>query len=199
MFSDINQDYNDRFAFIKLFYYIKNVITNWIRPMTNEITPEGIELIKSFEGFRSKAYRDAGGKWTIGYGHTKNVHAGDIVTKERALELFKTEVADYGHRIRPLIKVPVNNNQFSALVSFVYNLGVGALKRSTLLKRLNGGDYKLKYDGIIIIERQGEYQIHSVLSEFERWCRIGDEPYYGLLRRRKAEYKLFMTNGRNIT
>ena len=189
--GDLNINYKHKFRFIRMFYYIKQIIIKWFIQMDNQITNEGIELIKAYEGFRSNAYRDIVGVWTIGYGHTKGVKSGDKMTEPEAFELFITELADYGYRMSLLIKVPINDNQYSALVSFVYNLGVGALQFSTLLKRLNKGDYTLDYDGNVIIERKNKYKQYAIKSEFERWNKAGGEPVYGLLRRRKAEYKLF--------
>lgn len=139
-----------------------------------------VDIIKKWEGFRSKAYQDSVGVWTIGYGTTfystgKRVSRGDTITREQA----ETELMYYVENkaakpIKRLVKVPLNNNQFCALVSFIYNVGSGAFTRSTMLKRINSKNY----DG--------------AAAEFDRWVHAGGRKLLGLVRRRNEEQALFL-------
>ena len=103
---------------------------------------EGINLIKKFEGCRLTAYKCPAGVWTIGYGHTDDVKKGQKITKAKAEEYLKNDLIKYEKGVERLVKVKLNQNQFNALISFAYNRGLGALKTSTLLKKLNKQDYK---------------------------------------------------------
>ena len=105
------------------------------------ISQNGIDLIKHFEGCELKAYKCPAGVWTIGYGHIKGVQEGDVITEQQANEMLVEELHEYENYINTLVNVPLNQNQYDALVSWVYNLGGGNLKSSTLLKVLNSGDY----------------------------------------------------------
>jgi lysozyme len=139
------------------------------------LSKKGAEFIASFEGFRADAYWDAYGKvWTIGYGTAHGVKKGDHVTKSEALGLLQKDAASAVKAINDLVKVPLTQNQLDALVSFVYNLGAGALGESTLLKKLNKRDYK------------------GAASEFPKWVYAGGVQLPGLVRRRKAEAALFL-------
>jgi len=94
---------------------------------------QGIDLIKFYEGFRADAYKCPAGVWTIGYGHTgKDVHAGDKVSPEYASYLLATDLAAFEQKVSELVKVPLKQNQFDALVSFCYNCGAANLASSTL-------------------------------------------------------------------
>ena len=134
---------------------------------------KGLDLIKSFEGLRLSAYKDVVGVVTIGYGTTSGVKMGDTITKERAEELLREDVRRFEGYVGRLVKVPLTQGQYDALVSFAYNLGPGALERSTLLDQLNRGDY----DG--------------AAEQFGRWVKAGGRTLAGLVRRRKAERALF--------
>ena len=106
-----------------------------------KLSPAGAEILILREGLRLKAYRDTKGILTIGVGHTgPEVVEGLVITKEKAHELFQKDVA-WAEDAVNLVKVPLTQNQFDALVSFVFNIGAGAWKRSTMLKMLNAGDY----------------------------------------------------------
>jgi lysozyme len=106
-----------------------------------KLSPAGSEILILREGLRLKAYRDTKGILTIGVGHTgPEVVEGLVITKEKAHELFQKDVA-WAEDAVNLVKVPLTQNQFDALVSFVFNIGAGAWKRSTMLKMLNVGDY----------------------------------------------------------
>jgi GH24 family phage-related lysozyme (muramidase) len=141
---------------------------------TGKINQAGLDLIKEFEGLRLDAYICPAGVPTIGYGTTKGVKLGDRITTVQAEALLKRDLENFEAAVRSLVKVPLNSNQFSALVSFAYNVGVGALQQSTLLKRLNQGDY------------QGAAQ------EFLRWNKAGGQALPGLTRRRQVERSLFL-------
>lgn len=112
-----------------------------------KLSEDGIAVIKNFEGLRLNAYKDIAGIWTIGYGSTKYhdgkaVKQGDNLTNEiQAEALFKSTLQWYLGAVNTLVKVPITQNEFDALVSFTYNLGTGALQKSTLLRKLNALDY----------------------------------------------------------
>lgn len=134
---------------------------------------KGLDLIKSFEGLRLSAYRCPADIPTIGYGTTSGVKMGDTITKERAEELLREDVKRFEAQVFRLVKVPLSQGQFDALVSFVYNLGAGNLSNSTLLRLLNAGDYA------------------GAAAQFDRWTKAGGKVLPGLVRRRAAERALF--------
>lgn len=134
-----------------------------------------IDLIKGFEGLRLKAYQDVGGVWTIGYGTTgQNIDKHTVWTIEQAEEAIAKDVALFYRLTKELIKVPQNENQLAALTSFTYNLGVGALRNSTMLKKINNG-------------------VDGVANEFLKWDRVNGKPSKGLLNRRQVERALYLT------
>lgn len=137
----------------------------------------GRKLIQQFEGCREKAYQDCVGVWTIGYGHTGNVKAGQVISKEEADRLLSQDLVKFESGVEKNVKVALTQNQFDALVSFCYNLGVGSLQKSTLLKKLNAGDYK------------------GAAEEFLKWNKAGGKVLTGLVRRRELERQLFLTGG----
>lgn len=138
-------------------------------------SPTGIALIERFEGLRLEAYQDRAGLWTCGYGHTSGVKSGDTCTSAQADEWLESDVADAERAVNVLVKVPLNQNQFDALVSFTYNLGWSALEGSTLLRILNAGATSL------------------AAREFLKWDHVAGVVSEGLLRRRTAEQELFLT------
>lgn len=106
-----------------------------------KLSDNGAKVLILREGLKLKAYKDTKGIWTVGVGHTgPEVVEGLVITKEKAHELFQKDVA-WAEDAVNLVKVPLTQNQFDALVSFVFNIGAGAWKRSTMLKMLNAGDY----------------------------------------------------------
>jgi len=140
-----------------------------------KINQAGLDLIKEFEGFRPLPYLCPAGVWTIGYGHTRGVKSTTArVTKQEAERLLREDVADTAKYISAKVAVPLTENQFSALVSLVFNVGTGPIDK-TLGRKLNQGDYA------------------GAASEFGRWCHIGTAKVYGLVRRREAETALFLT------
>lgn len=137
------------------------------------ISKEGLEHIVSHEGCRLKAYQCPAGIWTIGYGHTKGVRPGMIITKEEAKKLFQEDLAKFEAVVKAFVRVPLNQGQFDALVSFTFNAGDEAFRTSTLLKLLN----------------QGKYRAASM--EFHRWVYAAGKKLDGLVRRRNDEYGMF--------
>jgi lysozyme len=136
---------------------------------------EGLALIKSHEGLRLKAYQDIVGVWTIGYGHTgSDVTSGLVWDQDTCDSALRKDLTRFENCVGFLVTIPLNQNQFDALVSFCYNLGCVSLKTSTLLKLLNAGDYAGAED------------------EFVKWDRAGGVVVQGLLNRRQDEQKLFM-------
>ena len=139
-----------------------------------QISDEGIDLVKAFEGLELEAYQCAAGVWTIGNGYTKQVQEGDSWSEEKADHMLLHEFTnEYENVVNACVKVPINQCQFDALCSFVYNLGGNALGTSTLLKVLNSGDY------------------NGVPEQIKRWNKAGGKVLAGLVRRRSAEAELF--------
>ncbi|MEM6453267.1 MAG: lysozyme [Cyanobacteria bacterium P01_D01_bin.105] len=139
------------------------------------INQNGLLLIKSFEGLRLNAYRDAVGIWTIGYGTTRGVQPGMEISEEQAELFLQEDLTRFEQAINSAVTAKINDNQFAALVSFTYNVGSGALRSSTLLKLLNGQEH-----------------VRSVADQFPRWNRAGGRVLAGLTRRRNAERALFL-------
>lgn len=131
--------------------------------------------LATHEGLELRAYRDIVGVPTICYGSTKDVYMGQRKTKAECDALLKTETSEFGAAVLALVQVPINQNQYDALVSLTYNIGIGALKKSTLLRKLNSGDYD------------------AAAKEFDRWIYAGGRPVNGLRKRRAQERKLFET------
>ena len=139
-----------------------------------KISQTGIDLIKKFEGCRLNAYLDAVGVPTIGYGSTEGVQMGDTITQEEAETLLLKDLERFEAGVTRLVKVPIDQNAFDALVSFSFNLGLGALQGSTLLKLVNAGDAP------------------GAAREFAKWKHAGGKILPGLVARRAAESELFM-------
>lgn len=137
------------------------------------IGTNGLNLIKHFEGLRLSAYQCSAHVWTIGYGHTADVGENDVITEEEALYFLHQDLAESERAVNQYVHVPLTQNQFDALVSFVFNLGAGNFLTSTLLKKLNSGD-----DG--------------AAQEFGRWIHASGKALPGLVRRREAERALFL-------
>ena len=137
------------------------------------ISQEGLSLIKKFEGCELEAYKCAAGVWTIGYGSTKGVKEGDTVSQEEADKLLLHEMEEYEGYINDMVNPDLEQNQFDAMVSWVFNLGPTNLKASTLLKVLNAKDYE------------------GVPAQIKRWNKAGGKVLQGLIRRREAESLLF--------
>ncbi len=100
----------------------------------------GLALIQHFEGVKLQAYQCSAGVWTIGFGHTAGVKAGDVIDSDTADRLLRSDIAGVERQLEAVLKRTVTQSQFDALVSFVFNFGIGSLSRSTLLKMVNAGD-----------------------------------------------------------
>ena len=137
------------------------------------ISDQGIELIKTHEGCRLEAYRDAIGIPTIGYGHTLGVNMGDTCSQEQTDEWLRSDVHSAENCIEKCVSVPLTQSEFDALCSFTFNLGCAALRNSSLLRKLNASDY----DGAAL--------------EFAKWDHAGGKQLAGLTARRAAEAELF--------
>ena len=142
-----------------------------------EISQEGVSLIKKFEGCDLEAYKCSAGVWTIGYGRTKNVEEGDTCTQEQADQWLHEELPVYGAYVSDAVLVPLNQNEFDALVAWTYNLGPTNLNDSTMLKVLN------------------DNKKEEVPHQMRKWnkARVNGEKVVlpGLERRRQAESLLF--------
>jgi lysozyme len=147
---------------------------------TKIISQNGIKLIKKFEGLRLTAYRDQAGILTIGYGHTKTVKPGMTINEEMANLLLKTDLMDAQNAVRNLVDIELTQNQYDALVSFVFNVGQRNFEKSMLLKKLN------------------ENKILEAGEEFMRWTKArqpgGLKELPGLVKRRAEEKALFLAS-----
>lgn len=142
----------------------------------NTVTQNGINLVEKFEGCRLTAYLCPAKVWTIGYGHTgPEVVQGLVWTQQQADDALTADLTHAAVAVSDYVTVALNDNQFSALASFVFNLGAGSLHGSTLLKKLNAGDY----DG--------------AANAFLKWDFVDGQASPGLARRRFAERELFVT------
>ena len=140
------------------------------------ISPAGIALIQAHEGLRLTAYRDPVGIWTIGYGSTGGVRRGMTITRDQAVLRLYHDVDDAEAAINGRVTVPLTQQQFDALASFVFNVGGGAFRKSTLLKKkINAGDYA------------------GAAEEFGRWVKAKGRVLPGLVTRRAAERALFLS------
>jgi len=155
-----------------------------ISAITNASTlTNALNFIKKAEGgLYLKAYQDSGGVWTIGYGSTydydkqRKVQQGDIITEAQAQKWLEMETSQNAKDIDSLVTVPLTNNQKNSLVSFVYNVGISAFKASSLLRLLNSGADK-----------------NTVAAQFDRWVYDNGVKVKGLINRRNAEKKLFLS------
>jgi len=144
-----------------------------------KINKAGLALIKHFESLKLTAYQDSVGIWTIGWGHTGSAHndgtvkKGRKITRDEAESLLMKDLSIFEEAVESCLDVKVNSNQFSALVSFSFNLGSSSLNRSTLLKKLNADDP------------------FGAAKEFKRWSNAGGQRLAGLVRRRISERNLF--------
>jgi len=145
-----------------------------------KISAAGIELLKQFEGCRLTAYQDSVGVWTIGFGTTAGVKEGQTISQVKAEEYLRSDLAIFEKAVTESLKVPVNQNQFDALVSFTYNVGVSAFRSSTLLNLINEKTDK-----------------KVVAAEFSKWVKAGNQTLPGLVSRRKAESELFLKGTKN--
>lgn len=143
------------------------------------IAKPGLDLIKSYESLSLKAYRDSGGVPTIGWGSTRGVRMGMQISQEQAEQRLLEDVADAEATVNKRVTVPMAQHQFDALVSFVFNVGGGAFRKSTLLEKLNLADY------------------YGAANEFMRWVKAKGRVLPGLVKRRAAERALFLSESAN--
>lgn len=137
------------------------------------LSENGLNIIKCFEGFHPEAYQCPAGIWTIGYGHTAGVNPGNVISAAEAEIFLRQDVSESEYIVRRFVSVLLNQHQFDALVSFVFNIGSGNFFSSTLLKKLNAENYI------------------GAESEFLRWVYSSGVILPGLERRRSAEKALF--------
>lgn len=130
-------------------------------------------LIKGFEELRLKAYVCPGHQLTIGYGHTGNVTEGEVITVEQADAILENDMARFVDTVDAAVHVPLNDNQAAALTSLMFNIGVGAFMKSTLLKKINASDYA------------------GASKEILRWNKVDGQPLAGLTNRRHSEQAVF--------
>lgn len=141
------------------------------------ISQKGIDLIKKFEGCRLTAYKPVPTErwYTIGYGrYSPSIKEGQKITQAQADQFLKEDVKKYSDAVNECVKVKINQHQHDALTSFCYNCGIGALQKSTLLKKVNAKDFK------------------EAAEEFGEWIRGGGNILQGLVKRRAAEKALFL-------
>lgn len=143
------------------------------------LSDNGMKLLEQFEGLRLEAYLDSASIYTIGYGTIKypdghKVKKGDKITKAQAKEHKLHDLKEFESTVNTSVKVPLTQNQYDALVSLSYNIGSGAFKSSTLLKKLNSGDYK------------------GAAEQFLVWNKVNSKKVQGLVNRREAERNLFI-------
>lgn len=144
-----------------------------------KMTEDALALIRQFEGFRGRAYLCPSGVWTIGYGHTSHagppaVTRGKDITESEAETLLRSDVENFAKDVTKLLFRELNDKQFSALVSFAYNIGIGALRTSSVLKAINAGDFD------------------AVPRRLQLWVKAGGRILPGLVKRRAAEAAMFM-------
>lgn len=144
-----------------------------MRGVTVKISEKGLNLIKEYEGLKLRAYQCSARVWTIGYGHTNGVKPGDVIDIQQASLLLTEDVSSSEKTVNQYVKAPLAQHQFDALVSFVFNLGAGNFRRSTMLKKINALDYS------------------GAVEEFSRWVYSGGKKSPGLERRRQAEKIIF--------
>jgi len=134
----------------------------------------GMAMTKGFEGLRLTAYQDVAGVWTIGYGHTgPGILAGITISEADAEALLRADLQDAVNQVNKAVKVPISQNQFDAMVDFCFNAGRGNFVQSTLLRKVNSGDFQ------------------GAAAQFALWVHAGGEIVAGLVRRRNAEAVLF--------
>ncbi|WP_455466903.1 lysozyme [Bartonella sp. B39] len=146
--------------------------------MARKISEDCLRCLKKWEGLRLNAYQDASGVWTIGYGHTEKagkpkVVEGMVITEKKAETMLLTDLRQYERAVEKAVYVDLSDEQFGALVSFCYNVGMAAFQSSTLLKKLNSGDYE------------------AVPAELQKWIKAGGKRLHGLVHRRAAEAGLW--------
>jgi lysozyme len=141
-----------------------------------KLSPKGLEALKELEGFRSAPYQCSARVWTIGYGSTHGVtkHTPPV-SKEDAEKILRRDVAKFELAVKGAAHRKLTQGQFDALVLFSFNVGAAALRRSTLMQKLNAGD------------------VAGAAEQFARWTKAGGKEVAGLTRRRKIEQEIFLS------
>jgi lysozyme len=150
-----------------------------------KMTEEGLALIRQSEGLRLESYRDAVGVWTIGYGHTSAAGAPEVVpgqhiSREEANAILRRDVEAFADGVRQALSRRIGAQQFSALVSFAYNVGLGAFRRSSVLNAVNAGEDA------------------AVPQRLSLWVKAGGRRLPGLVKRRAAEAALYMQQEKSV-
>lgn len=150
-----------------------------------KMTAEGLALIKEFEGFRARAYMCPAGIWTIGYGHTPSagppaVQEGMVISRDDADAILARDTESFAAGVAKELRAELSDQQFSALVSFAYNVGLGNFRSSSVLKAVNAGDTA------------------AVPRRLQLWIKAGGKTLPGLVRRRAAEAELFLGEGQAV-
>lgn len=140
------------------------------------INAQGVALVKKWEGCKLRAYRDIAGVLTIGFGHTgPDVCEGLVWSMAKAEAVLLDDLREAERSVLALVRAPISDNMFSALVSFTFNLGAERLRSSTLLRMVNAGEFR------------------SAAAQFDRWIFAGGVAVDGLKARRAAERELFLS------
>ena len=146
--------------------------------MTRQLPDSAIEIVTRFEGCELKSYQCPAGVWTIGYGCTGgNIVPGLVITEEVAEEWLHRDLTEVMGRVLKLIQIPLSDNELAAILSFVYNVGIGNFQSSTMYRKLLSHDYA------------------GAADEFPRWTRAAGKVLPGLIKRRAAEKELFLKKG----
>jgi lysozyme len=150
-----------------------------------KMTDDGLALIKRWEGFRAAAYRDAVGVWTIGYGHTAmagepQVKAGLRISEAEGEVILRRDVEQFARGVRAAVKAEISDAQFSALVSFAYNVGLGNFRSSSVLAAVNRKDFA------------------AVPRRLQLWSKAGGRVLPGLVKRRADEAALFSSGSDDV-
>ena len=151
-----------------------NIVKYCIKKQTMKTSGEGVALIKKFEGCEVQAYQCSAAVWTLGYGHTRGVSEDDTCTKDEAEQILISDLEEFEGYVNDLVEIPLEQNQFDALVAWTFNLGPTHLKSSTLLTRLNDNN------------------LDDVPHQLRRWNKAGGKVLDGLVRRREAEALLWL-------
>lgn len=144
--------------------------------LSSAVVLSGAYLVAPFEGKENKAYLDPVDIYTICYGSTKDVEKGDYKTDDECLSLLATDLVEHDRKMLRYIKVSTTDYQHAAFLSFTYNVGVGAFSKSTMLKKLNKGDYT------------------GACNELSKWVYAGGKKLNGLVKRREAERQVCLGN-----
>lgn len=148
-----------------------------LSPLESHISLAGRNFIKKWESLRLTAYQDSGGLWTIGWGHTKSVYPRMVIDREQAEAFLDVDLLEPARAIRNLVEVPLSQNEYDALMSFIFNIGVHKFADSTLLEKLNHLEYAMAADQML------------------RWDWADGKRVEGLKNRRRDERLLFTGHG----